>query len=166
MWVATEDLPRSAAHPFYARLNQIPDQHDFDGLVESLCERFYADEGRPGLPPGLLPLAADRLFRRLGRRACDCVACRGFVCAARVSWADIARCTARSLDDFAQADVGRPSRPDLCDTRFIPTIIAPLWTAQVRRHYRSLTIAVRPKSWCTGDITDATAPKRRDETLP
>jgi transposase len=52
MWVATEDLPRSVAHPFYARLNQILDQHDFDRFVEGLCERFYADEGRPGLPPG------------------------------------------------------------------------------------------------------------------
>lgn len=52
MWVATQDLPRSAAHPFYARLNQILDQHDFDRFVEGLCERFYADEGRPGLPPG------------------------------------------------------------------------------------------------------------------
>ena len=53
MWVATEDLPRSAAHPFYRRLNQILDQDDFDGYVESLCQRFYADEvGRPGLPPG------------------------------------------------------------------------------------------------------------------
>ena len=52
MWVATQDLPRSAAHPFYVRLNQILDQHDFDGYVEGLCERFYADEGRPGLPPG------------------------------------------------------------------------------------------------------------------
>jgi hypothetical protein len=52
MWVATEDLPRSAAHPFYARLNQILDQHDFDEFVEGLCERFYADEGRPSLPPG------------------------------------------------------------------------------------------------------------------
>ena len=52
MWVATHDLPRSAAHPFYARLNQILDQHDFDGFVEGLCERFYADDGRPGLPPG------------------------------------------------------------------------------------------------------------------
>src|SRR5204862_4015107 len=49
MWVATQDLPRSAAHPFYARLNQILDQHDFDSFVEGLCERFYADEGRPGL---------------------------------------------------------------------------------------------------------------------
>jgi transposase len=52
MWVATQDLPRSAAHPFYARLNQILDQHDFDGYVEELCECFYADDGRPGLPPG------------------------------------------------------------------------------------------------------------------
>jgi transposase len=52
MWVATQDLPRSAAHPFYARLNQILDAHDFDGFVEALCARFYADEGRPGLPPG------------------------------------------------------------------------------------------------------------------
>jgi len=50
--VAAQDLPRSAAHPFYARLNQILDQHDFDGYVEGLCERFYADDGRPGLPPG------------------------------------------------------------------------------------------------------------------
>jgi transposase len=52
MWVATQDLPRSAAHPFYARLNQILEQHGFDGYVEGLCERFYADDGRPGLPPG------------------------------------------------------------------------------------------------------------------
>jgi transposase len=53
MWVAIQDLPRSAAHPFYTRLNQILDQHDFDGYVEALCQRFYAEEiGRPGLPPG------------------------------------------------------------------------------------------------------------------
>jgi transposase len=52
MWVATQDLPRSAALPFYARLNQMLDQHDFDGFVEGLCERFYAVERRPGLPPG------------------------------------------------------------------------------------------------------------------
>jgi transposase len=53
MWVATQDLPGTAAHPFYTRLNQILDNADFDGYVESLCQRFYADEvGRPGLPPG------------------------------------------------------------------------------------------------------------------
>lgn len=42
MWVATEDLPRSAAHPFYRRLNQIFDQDDFSGYVEGLCQRFLA----------------------------------------------------------------------------------------------------------------------------
>ena len=52
MWVATQDLPRSAIHPFYARLNQILAQHDFDRYVKGLCERFDADDGRPGLPPG------------------------------------------------------------------------------------------------------------------
>ena len=26
MWVATQDLPRNAGHPFYARLNQLLDQ--------------------------------------------------------------------------------------------------------------------------------------------
>ena len=36
MWVATQDLPRSAAHPFYTRLNQILDKHNFDRDVEGL----------------------------------------------------------------------------------------------------------------------------------
>ena len=53
LWMATQDLPRTGGHPFYTRLNQILDQADFDGYVEALCQRFYADEvGRPGLPPG------------------------------------------------------------------------------------------------------------------
>src|SRR3954451_4933998 len=47
MWVATQDLPRTAAHPFYARLNQILDQHDFDGYVEELCQRFYEVASHP-----------------------------------------------------------------------------------------------------------------------
>jgi hypothetical protein len=64
MWVATQDLPRSAAHPFYTRLNQILERHDFDGYVEGLCQRFYADDGRPGLSPG-------RYFRLLtAQRRC------------------------------------------------------------------------------------------------
>jgi len=53
IWVATQDLPRSASHPFYTRLNQILDKADFDGHVETLCQRFCADDvGHPGLPPG------------------------------------------------------------------------------------------------------------------
>ena len=52
MWVATQDLSRTAAHLFYTRLNQILDRHDFDGYVEGLYHPFYADNGRPGLLPG------------------------------------------------------------------------------------------------------------------
>jgi transposase len=53
MWVATQDLPRSTAHPFYTRLNQIFDKHDFDGYVEWLSRNStLRRSGRPGLPPG------------------------------------------------------------------------------------------------------------------
>ena len=53
MWVATQDLPRSVAHPFYAQWNRVLDAADFDGYVEGVCQRFYADTmGRPSLPPG------------------------------------------------------------------------------------------------------------------
>lgn len=48
MWVATQDLPRSAAHPFYARLNQVLDQHDFDGMSRGCASgstRTTADQG-------------------------------------------------------------------------------------------------------------------------
>jgi transposase len=52
-WIATQDLPRSAAHPFYTGLTQFLDTHNFDTYVEGVCQRFYADDiGRPGLPPG------------------------------------------------------------------------------------------------------------------
>jgi transposase len=34
------------------RLNQILEARNFDEYVEDLCQRFYADDGRPGLPPG------------------------------------------------------------------------------------------------------------------
>jgi transposase len=53
MWVATEDLPRSAAHPFYRRLNRVLDEAQFDAFVEGACVTFYAPVmGRPSLAPG------------------------------------------------------------------------------------------------------------------
>lgn len=108
MWVATQDLPRSAAHPFYARLNQILDQHDFDGYVEGLCQRFYADGGRPGLPPG-------RYFRLLligyfeGLDAERVIAWRGAdsVCAAGVCRVGVAGGAAGPFDDLPHAAVDR-----------------------------------------------------------
>ena len=53
MWVASADLPRSAGHPFYERLNRVLDEAGFDAFVEAQCARFYADGvGRPSLVPG------------------------------------------------------------------------------------------------------------------
>ena len=53
MWVATTDLPTTAAHPFYDRLNRILDDAGFDAYVEAVCAPFYAAEvGRPSLQPG------------------------------------------------------------------------------------------------------------------
>ena len=87
MWVATQDLPRSAAHPFYRRLNQILDEVHFDGYVETRCQRFYADElGRPGLPPGryfrlLLLGYFEGLYSERGItwRAADSLSVRSFL---------------------------------------------------------------------------------------
>src|SRR5258706_16006572 len=54
LWTPTAALPMGASHPFYQRLNQILDEKRFDDYVETICERFYADEvGRPGLAPGI-----------------------------------------------------------------------------------------------------------------
>jgi transposase len=87
IWVATQDLPRSAAHPFYTRLNQILDTAGFDEHVETLCQRFYADDvGRPGLPPGryfrmLLLGYFEGLDseRAIAWRAADSLSIRGFL---------------------------------------------------------------------------------------
>lgn len=54
LWVATADLPKTAAHPFYRRLNELLDEHGFDAFAERCCEKFYAAEmGRPSLAPGI-----------------------------------------------------------------------------------------------------------------
>ena len=52
-WVAHSELPRTVAHPFYQRLNQVLEERGFDTFVEEQCERFYAETmGRPSLAPG------------------------------------------------------------------------------------------------------------------
>jgi transposase len=54
LFVTSADLPRSAGHPFYDRLNRLLAEHGFDTYVESLCRPYYADgQGRPGIPPGV-----------------------------------------------------------------------------------------------------------------
>ncbi len=53
MWVTAEDLPKSAGHPFFERLNRILEKSRFDAFVEGLCAVFYAERmGRPSLRPG------------------------------------------------------------------------------------------------------------------
>jgi transposase len=54
LWVAASDLPTTAAHPFYERLNALLDEHRFDAFVEGLCQPFYATTmGRPSVAPGI-----------------------------------------------------------------------------------------------------------------
>ena len=44
---------RSAGHPFYEALDKVLRKEGFDAFVEGLCEQFYAETGRPGVPPGV-----------------------------------------------------------------------------------------------------------------
>jgi transposase len=53
-WVASSEVVGTPAHVFYNRLNQILDQHHFDGNVEQLCRRYYRGRlGRPSITPGV-----------------------------------------------------------------------------------------------------------------
>ena len=54
LWAAAVDMPKTAAHPFYRKLNELLDEQGFDRFVEGLCEKFYAPAmGRPSLAPGI-----------------------------------------------------------------------------------------------------------------
>ena len=53
MWVATAKLPASIGHVFYDALNGVLRDGEFDNFAESLCEPFYKEGGRPGIPPGI-----------------------------------------------------------------------------------------------------------------
>jgi transposase len=54
LWISAADLPTTAAHPFYRRVNAMLDEHRFDEFVEGACRSFYAQTmGRPSLTPGM-----------------------------------------------------------------------------------------------------------------
>lgn len=56
LFISATDLPRSAGHPFYQRLNQLLAEAQFDTWVERRCEPYYAQaerRGQPSIPPGL-----------------------------------------------------------------------------------------------------------------
>jgi len=53
LFLASGDLPRAPGHPFYVELNRLLGRHEFDRFVEGLCKPYYAEIGRPGIPPGV-----------------------------------------------------------------------------------------------------------------
>src|SRR5262249_19362300 len=53
LFVTYSQMPRSAGHPFYGALEDVLREHRFDRFAERLCRKFYAQVGRPGLPPGV-----------------------------------------------------------------------------------------------------------------
>src|SRR5688572_8956376 len=54
LFVTSADLPQSAGHPFYERLNGLLAESHFDASVDDLCRPYYAEgQGRPGIPPGV-----------------------------------------------------------------------------------------------------------------
>jgi transposase len=54
LWIEPSSIKTGPGHPFYERLNQLLDRHDFDELVERECARFYAEKmGRPSLAPAV-----------------------------------------------------------------------------------------------------------------
>ena len=54
LFISVVDLPRSASHPFYTKLNAVLAAGGFDDYVEGLCRKFYAEVmGRPSLAPGI-----------------------------------------------------------------------------------------------------------------
>ena len=58
LWVPTAAVARGPGHPFYDQLNRLLAEAGFDRWVEARCGRFYAAQGRPGMPPG------DAIFNR------------------------------------------------------------------------------------------------------
>src|SRR5580700_8687853 len=56
LFVTHDNLPRSAGHPFYVKLNELLEEAGFDRWLEKRCARYYAQEekrGQPSIPPGV-----------------------------------------------------------------------------------------------------------------
>jgi len=54
MFIAISELPSTAGHPFYEKLNEALRALGFDATVEAACQKFYHESvGRKGIPPGV-----------------------------------------------------------------------------------------------------------------
>ena len=79
LWISAADLPTTAAHPFYRRVNAMLDAEAFDEFVERTCRSFYAETmGRPSLTPGMYFEGIDS-ERGIAWRAADSLAIRQFL---------------------------------------------------------------------------------------
>jgi transposase len=53
LFIPTAKLATGPGHPFYTKLNSVLEEAGFDEFVEMLCEPYYKEGGRPGIPPGV-----------------------------------------------------------------------------------------------------------------
>jgi transposase len=53
LWIAHSDLVPRSGHPFYTKLNRLLDKDGFDPWLEEECAPFFAEGGRPSIPPGV-----------------------------------------------------------------------------------------------------------------
>ena len=53
LFVPHGQLPSSPGHPFYAALNRLLGESNFDEELDILCSPFYREGGRPSIPPGV-----------------------------------------------------------------------------------------------------------------
>jgi transposase len=56
LFITTDSLALSAAHPFYQRLNALLAEADFDHWIEARCAAYYEQgetRGQPSVPPGV-----------------------------------------------------------------------------------------------------------------
>ncbi len=87
MWLTREQLPRTAGHVFYDRVNKILAEHSFDDFAEKACQQFYAETmGRPGIAPGIyFRMQLIGYFegidseRGMAWRCCDSLSLREFI---------------------------------------------------------------------------------------
>src|SRR5260370_41196626 len=74
----------------------------------AMCPLLCGEDGTTESGAGaVLPCAADRVLRRAGQRAWDCVACGGFAGAAEFSGGGTERHATGSFDPFAHATADR-----------------------------------------------------------
>ena len=56
LFIMADQLPRSAGHPFYQKLNELLAEADFNRWIQRRRRRYYEQQekrGRPSIPPGV-----------------------------------------------------------------------------------------------------------------